>query len=324
MRISLRQIPAIVAVLLLSACGGRRPAPAESFVPRKFPPAPTAPSMITDQNEINEYIISNFWNAFLEGEYHCDTSYVNGVASHEVESAIGMYVSLLENNCSRTFATKTMEGFAEKLEEYGKNHPSSNVFPFFEEKVRKYLYDPNSPVRDEDLFLPYVSMLASSDLVADEKKPGYSFDAKMCSLNQVGTKAADFTFTDLAGKRHNLYGIKAPYTLLFFMNPGCPACKDIVKDLTQNVNIPRLVKTGRLAIVNVYIDLEREQWREMAKDYPSDWYNGYDQDYAIRQDLSYNVRGIPSLYVLDGEKRVIMKDAPPEKAIPYLQNIQKQ
>ena len=79
-----------------------------------------------------------------------------------------------------------------------------------------------------------------------------------------------------------------------------------------------------IAVVNVYIDLDREKWRALAKEYPDYWYNGYDQDYAIRQDISYNVRGIPSLYVLDEDKRVIMKDAPAEKAIPFLQNIQKQ
>ena len=49
----------------------------------------------------------------------------------------------------------------------------------------------------------------------------------------------------------------------------------------------------------------------------------YDQDFAIRQDLTYNVRGIPSLYVLNEDKDVIMKDAPTDKAVIYLQNIQK-
>ena len=45
------------------------------------------------------------------------------------------------------------------------------------------------------------------------------------------------------------------------------------------------------------------------------------QDYTIRKDLTYNVRAIPSLYVLDKDKKVVMKDAPVEKVIPYLENI---
>ena len=108
-----------------------------------------------------------------------------------------------------------------------------------------------------------------------------------------------------------------------FTNPGCDACHEVIESIKANAIIPKLVKDGTLAVVNVYIDLEREKWQALAKEYPTEWYNGYDQDFAIRQDLTYNVRGIPSLYILDHDKNVIMKDAPTDKAIIYLQNIQK-
>jgi len=64
-----------------------------------------------------------------------------------------------------------------------------------------------------------------------------------------------------------------------------------------------------------------DKWREYASVYPKNWYNGYDQSYIIRSDVTYNVRAIPSLYVLDSEKKVIMKDAPVEVVIPYLDNL---
>ena len=132
----------------------------------------------------------------------------------------------------------------------------------------------------------------------------------------------DFTFTDLAGKKHSLHGIKADYTLLMFTNPGCENCKETINSLVANSRITQLVKSGAIVVANIYIDLEREKWQELAKEYPSDWLNGYDQDYLIRQNRIYNVRGIPSLYVLDSDKKVLMKDAPVEKAIPFLMNIQ--
>ena len=98
------------------------------------------------------------------------------------------------------------------------------------------------------------------------------------------------------------------WTPLIF-NTGCDACHEVIETLQTNAIIPGLVKNGTLAVVNVYIDLEREKWQALAKEYPTEWYNGYDQDFAIRQDLTYNVRGIPSLYVLNEDKDVIMKDA---------------
>ena len=78
---------------------------------------------------------------------------------------------------------------------------------------------------------------------------------------------------------------------------------------------------GRLAIVNVYIDDDLNAWRQHLQGFPRNWYNGYDTDHVIRRDLIYNIRGIPSLYILDKDKRVVMKDAPEENVLRFLDSI---
>jgi hypothetical protein len=55
--------------------------------------------------------------------------------------------------------------------------------------------------------------------------------------------------------------------------------------------------------------------------YPEQWYNGYDPDMVIRNELLYDVRAIPSLYLLDRKKNVIFKDAPEQKVFSYLENL---
>jgi hypothetical protein len=82
-----------------------------------------------------------------------------------------------------------------------------------------------------------------------------------------------------------------------------------------------MISSGRLAVVNVYIDQDLAAWREYLPEYPKEWYNGYDPAYIIRQDILYNIRGIPSLYVLDKDKKVIMKDAPEERVFAFLGSI---
>jgi hypothetical protein len=47
--------------------------------------------------------------------------------------------------------------------------------------------------------------------------------------------------------------------------------------------------------------------------YPEEWYNGFDPDFAIRNETLYNVRAIPSLYLLDKDKTVLLKDAPEDR-----------
>ena len=55
--------------------------------------------------------------------------------------------------------------------------------------------------------------------------------------------------------------------------------------------------------------------------YPKEWINCYDPDYVIRTDTLYNIRAIPSLYLLDAQKRVVLKDATPERVIMFLNNL---
>ena len=52
--------------------------------------------------------------------------------------------------------------------------------------------------------------------------------------------------------------------------------------------------------------------------YPESWYNGFDPDFVLRNNDIYNIRAIPSLYLLDKEKNVLMKDVPENVLFNYL------
>jgi len=322
MRTNLGILLTVVSVLLLSACGTRGSVEPTAQT-RAFPQMPTVPSVITEPEKAAEYVASNYWKAFLDTSktYLCDSTHVLGVKNDDVELGIGTYLTILENNCSKDFGRQQMEALFRKVEDFEARDTSTNVFEYFKETLSRYLYDPNSPVRDEDLYLPYVKGLASSPYIEEGMEYAYEHYAQMCSLNMVGTKANDISFTDLKGRKHSLYGINADYTLLFFTNPGCPACREIIQQMEDSERISGMISSGELAVVNVYIDREIDKWKEYAREYPKEWYSGYDHGYQIRTEVTYNVRAIPSLYLLDSEKNVIFKDAPAEKVLPYLDNI---
>ena len=73
-----------------------------------------------------------------------------------------------------------------------------------------------------------------------------------------------------------------------------------------------------MKVLNIYIDEDLEAWRSYMPIYPDIWYNGFDPDLAIRSEMIYNVRAIPSLYLLDKDKKVIMKDAPEARVFDFL------
>ena len=313
------------AVLLAAGCGGRKQArevPVEAPLTREFRTV-KVPVMVSDDGERLSYIGANFWNAFFADTtagYLCDSLHIAGVDSEVFEEQVGMFSSVVAE-LRKDEARKDLVTLFNFVTRAQRRDTASNIFGRTNELIEKYLYNPNSPVRDEDIYGAWAERLSQSEFVSEGMRMAYARDARMCALNSVGTKAADFGFTDRDGRRHTLYGIQAPVTLLFFSNPGCTACGEIISALKADGKVAQMVRSGFLAVVNVYIDEDTDAWRAYADNYPESWYNGYDQSGTIRQDIAYNVRAIPSLYLLDGDKTVVMKDAPAEKVLAWLDSL---
>ena len=298
----------IIAASIICACGQNKKV--EKFVPVPFPAA-TIPGMITDQNEAVEYLSLHYWDGITETErtYPSDSLTVSGVRMSDVEQKFADWTSVL-SMATPQVVEKSVARLYDRALACERKNPSSNVFETFCDLTYKYLYDPNSPMRNEDIYYHFVKRLASYEGISLEMRDKYAYDAKMCSLNKVGTVAADFRFADKNGKIRTLHSIEAPVTLLFFSNPGCTMCYDIIQTLSGSEAISERIAAGQLAVLNIYIDEDLEGWRSYMSIYPENWYNGFDPDLVIRTENLYNVRAIPSLYLLDENKKVLFKDVP--------------
>ena len=312
----------VPAALLLAGCrGGGRP---QEAAPQLRPfPYPEVPAVYTDPDVRLDWVLDHFWDAFLAGDGPCDTSAVLGVRHAEVESTVALFAQELEQ-LPLPEAQRKMRHFFTQVEERQAADTASHFYLLMEEIVTRYLYDPNSPVRNEDLYLPYVEGLAKSRFTRDAARPGYAYQARMCALAPVGSVAPDFRFTDARGRTRHLRDVQARTILLFFSNPGCYACRDIIERVTAIPGIDERIARGDFAVVNVYIDEDLDAWRAYEPNYPRNWFCGYEPDGLVRADRIYNVRAIPSLYLLGAEQRILMKDAPVERVVSWLQNSQNQ
>lgn len=314
-------------LLLLPVCAvsvlftGCRESHSGKYASHPFP-VPEIPAMISSGADALEYLVLNYWSVFTDTTalYPCDSSLVNGVIEDDVEQALANWISLAGRVDGRT-AAKGMSALFDGISACEYKDTSSTVFEIMAELVEKYLYDPNSPVRNEDLYQVFATGMAGSPWLSPEERAVYEYDAEMCSLNATGTPAADFVFSDKYGRKRTLYGIKADYTLLFFSNPGCEACKYIIGEMCSDPVLESLVSSGKVAVANIYIDEDLQSWYGYQGFYPEEWYNGYDPDFIIRTDFLYNVRAIPSLYLLDRDKKVLLKDAPDAAVFSYLHQI---
>lgn len=315
----IRLIIISVVIIAAAACGNNKKAVQFKALP--FPEI-VPPAMMENPLDRAEYMAANMWNALLDPSraYPCDSTYVSGVRREDVEQKFANWTQIL-SSIRMPAAEKAVKRLYDKALACETKDTSSNIFETFRDLVDKYLFDPNSPLRNEDFYGVYAAKLAGCGILSPEIRDKYARDARLCALNKVGTKAADFRFADARGRIRTLYGIQAPFTLLFFSNPGCGACMNIINILKGDPSISQMISEGVIAVLNIYIDEDLDEWRSYMPVYPEEWYNGFDPDFAIRNEILYNVRAIPSLYLLDKDKTVLLKDAPEDRMFAYLQNI---
>ena len=316
----LRNILLSASVLILFGCGGNKKA--EQFKALPFPDV-VPPAIMDNPQDIAEYMALHWWDGITDASrsYPCDSTLVSGVRIGDIEQKMANWTNVL-GMVDMSVVEKSMSRLYDRAAACEKNDSTSNVFEKFTELVDKYFYDPNSPLRNEDHYAFYADRLAKSGLVEPVMQEKYARQVRLAALNRTGTPAADFRFADKRGRMYSLYGIKSELTLLFFSNPGCAACKEIIDVLNNDPVISKLITEGTMAVLNIYIDEDLDAWRSYMPIYPENWYNGFDPDLVIRGEELYNVRAIPSLYLLDKDKVVIMKDAPESRAFDYLSRLQ--
>ena len=304
-----RHIVFALALLLAISCGGRKKAAVPVALQDRAFPQPTVPTAYTEPAERLEYLADHYWDGFFDGAGRTDSARVIGVPKGEVEQAMANYIAVL-NEMPLPKAQKSVGHLFDQLSAKQQADTATRVYLAMTEIVARYLYDPNSPMRDEDLYLPFVQKMAASPLTREDMRTAYRYEAQMCALNPRGSVAPDFVMTLRNGTSVRMHSVKAERTLLFFSNPGCHNCKDIIDALQKDEIVQQLIGEGRLAVMNVYIDEDLDAWRSYMPIYPKTWLNGYDPAHILRQDQLYCIRAIPSLYLLDAEKRILLKDAP--------------
>lgn len=312
------QILAIAAVAAVSSsCGGNSGGGEKSVNKGSFPMV-TTPSYITDREQAVKYIAQNYWDDFfkikLDGKEKAGA--VHGVDSLAFLNSFGMYAQLATMAGVQTMEAPMAELFhnLDSLALAGERKPLLKVM----EQMEHYFYDPNSPVLDEEMYLRALEGILSARSLSDLDKMQYEYQHRICSLNRAGTPAADFNFEQLGGKKGSLYGITGDFTLIFFNNPGCNACREILEQIVSSP-VGGMVSVGKLKVLAMYIDGDVEAWKKNSGKYPKEWIYAHDAEMVLRDNNIYGLRAIPSLYLLDKEKRVILKDAPVGKVISYLQ-----
>jgi len=182
----------------------------------------------------------------------------------------------------------------------------------------KYLYEPNSPVADEEKLIPVLRFAIQYGKLDEYESARPQFLLKQILTNRIGDKANNFTCTLLNNDTLSLYSIKADYILLFFKNPDCDDCNATAKQLAASETVNDLIANRRLTLLTVYTLDDVETWRKHAPDTPATWLYARDANQTVNAHALYDIKHFPLLYLLDADCKVLLKDTKPEIIENYL------
>ena len=183
------------------------------------------------------------------------------------------------------------------------------MLEYFAMLAERVLADPNSPLRNDELRIPVLETLVASPFLDEYEKIAPAYDLHLAGQNRIGRRANDFRYTLASGASGRLYWLDAEYVLLFINNPGCPMCKQIREAICDSPMLTEMIERGRLKVLAVYPDEDLTEWEAYRSRIPDTWINAYDRGCAIRERELYDLKAIPALYLLDRDKRVLVKDS---------------
>lgn len=292
----LRLFIAVIILFVTIACGHRTTqmtgAVADASEKSLFFPS-MPPDSLTPEQRI-AYMRDHFWDNLD----FADTVWLASTDTTHMLRAFHEYVRYFVTPDDPTPLVSLMQ----------KASQSKVSLTYFAMLAERVLHDPGSPAHSEDLYIPVLNALIESPLLDEWEKEAPRHDLQLALQNRVGTPANDFRYTLASGRTGTLYGIGAEYTLVFFNNPDCAMCKTLIEQLAASSLISEMVGQGRLKILALYPDEDLTAWRAHIPDIPSTWINGYDAGTQISRNNLYDLRAIPSLYLLDRNKRVLLKD----------------
>lgn len=308
MKMNINTIPVLCFLLLCSCKNGNASSQSTNETIQdtiKSITLPAIPAMMTAPEQRADFLVKHYW----DNVNFADTNYIHH--PEVTEQAWADYCDIL-NHVPLETAQEAMRKTIDRT------NADKKVFTYITNLADKYLYDPNSPMRNEEFYIPVLDAILDSPLLEEIEKVRPKARRELAQKNRIGTKALNFNYTLASGAQGSLYQQQTEYILLFINNPGCHACTEMIDALKNAPIINQLLEQKRLTVLSIYPDEELNEWRKHLNEFPKEWINGYDKKFAIKEQQLYDLKAIPTLYLLNKEKTVLLKDATAQAVEEYL------
>lgn len=180
------------------------------------------------------------------------------------------------------------------------------------EQADSLYFTPGSPSECEALYALYLQAAIPRLEGTDRQVAQWKLN-DVCLRNAEGSPAANFEFALASGpKRVKLHKfMKGKPMLMLLYDPECHHCQEVISEL-DSANI-----AAKLPILAVCIESTPELWELSRSGLPQGWISAYDRSCISENDI-YMLRSLPSIYLLDGQKNVILKNPPLQRLLQWI------
>lgn len=270
-------------------------------------PLPELPSSLTNPSERAAYIIEHFWDALdfkdqrkVRNELFMEQNFANFVS----------VFPFAEENSRKTAVKILTDKAAEDPE----------VYKLIAAIAEKYLYEPKSPVYSEEYYEIFLTPILTDRILPSEDLLRPKRHLEEINKNRPGTLASDFNFTLRNGETFSLQSLPSEgYILTVFYDPDCYNCRKVMRMLASDTLLNDMIDEGKLTVLAVYSGEEKELWEKTATELPEQWIEGYEPG-TIEDDDLYVLPSTPTLYLLDKDKIVLLKNPGVETLMQFLYN----
>lgn len=290
-------------VWMLGACSGAGSNAEQTAAAPKAPapdaveelPLPLVPSTMTEPTDRAAFIAEHFWDTM---------DFADTLRSYDeafMEQNFANFANILpfvDRQRAQSAVDRLMKAAEADSVAYGK----------LADIAEKYLYDPNSPMLDEESYILFLNAITGSEFMDRDSRLRFECHLADALKNRLGSTAADFRYIDSHGAHGSLHGLGGVYKLVVFYDPDCDVCRHAKEVLRSDPAVNAAVASGKLKVLAVYTDGDREVWQRSKDDLPDNWISAYDPDGTVDRDEVYVLRATPTLYLIGPDNTVVIKD----------------
>lgn len=252
---------------------------------------PAVPENLTQPEERAAFVALHFWDAldFKDDSRSRDTAFM--------EQNFANFISLLPYAPEE----KAQEAVGRLLDSAAADTHAADLLRYVSER---YLDDPNSPMRSEDIYILFLRHISGSDLTEEADKERAAHRLYQAMKNRPGTQASDFRLITRNGVTTRLLeSVRQDTTLVMFYDPDCTQCKEFTPKLQQSP------LNWRFRILAIDVATDRNLWDATKREMPRGWEVAFALD-PVDEDELYYLPALPSLYLISPAGEVILKDIP--------------